>query len=402
MKRFCFGEHKNKLLAVFFLLSTIYPVPLWAQEDIAPQDSLTQTTDTTKTKQNFIKKVINYFSKANKPDDYRKFNFGLLPGPHYSSTEGLGLGIIATGTYSMDRTDSILPLSNVTIFADFTTIGKVNIGVRGTNIFKKEKYRLDYKVKTEFCPTDFWGIGYDAADIDENKASYKNIQVEAMARFMFRIAPKTYLGPVANFKYMAAKSISAKEAPRFEGLDRKVNTNSLGVSFTYDSRDFMLNAYKGVFIQLDQNFTPKFLANDYTFMTTELTGAAYTKMWKGAVLATELHTQLNYDGTPPWCLLSEVGSSYRMRGYYDGRYRDNNIVEAQLELRQNIKGRHGMVAWIGAAQIFPEWKKWDNKKILPNAGIGYRWEFMKRVNVRIDYGFTRNGGGLIFNINEAF
>ena len=61
-----------------------------------------------------------------------------------------------------------------------------------------------------------------------------------------------------------------------------------------------------------------------------------------------------------------------------------------------------MVAWIGAAQVFPEWKKWDNKKILPNAGIGYRWEFMKRVNVRIDYGFTRNGGGLIFNINEAF
>ena len=57
MKRFCFGEHKNKLLAAFFLLSTICPVPLWAQEDIAPQDSLTQTTDTTKTKQNFIKPV---------------------------------------------------------------------------------------------------------------------------------------------------------------------------------------------------------------------------------------------------------------------------------------------------------------------------------------------------------
>lgn len=402
MRSFCFHKDKNILLAAIFLLNIVQIQPLLAQEYIAPKETIQQAEDTIKPKQNFIKKVINYFSKANKPDDYRKFNFGLLPGPHYSSTEGLGLGLIATGTYSMDRTDSILPLSNVSIFADFTSVGKINIGVRGTNIFKKERYRLDYKVKTELCPTDFWGIGYDAADIDENKASYRNIQVEATARFMFRIAPKTYLGPVANFKYMAAKSISAKEAPLFEGLDREVNTNSLGISFTYDSRDFMLNAYKGVFIQLDQSFTPKFLANDYTFMTTELTAATYAKMWKGAILAAELHTQLNYDGTPPWCLLSEVGSSYRMRGYYDGRYRDNNIVEAQIELRQNIIKRHGIVAWIGAAQVFPEWKKWNNKKILPNAGIGYRWEFMKRVNIRIDYGFSRNGGGLIFNINEAF
>ena len=36
-------------------------------------------------------------------------------------------------------------------------------------------------------------------------------------------------------------------------------------------------------------------------------------------------------------------------------------------------------------------------------GIGYRWEFKKNVNVRLDYGFGKNGqSGFIFNINEAF
>ena len=39
---------------------------------------------------------------------------------------------------------------------------------------------------------------------------------------------------------------------------------------------------------------------------------------------------------------------------------------------------------------------------LYNAGFGYRWEFKKGINVRIDYGLTPDGGGFIFNINEAF
>ncbi len=34
---------------------------------------------------------------------------------------------------------------------------------------------------------------------------------------------------------------------------------------------------------------------------------------------------------------------------------------------------------------------------------GYRWEFKKNVNVRLDYGFGKSGqSGFLFNINEAF
>ena len=91
-----------------------------------------------------------------------------------------------------------------------------------------------------------------------------------------------------------------------------------------------------------------------------------------------------------------------MRGYYEGRYRDQNLIEAQVELRQNIKKRHGMVVWIGAAQIFEQMKDMRFRQTLPNGGIGYRWEFKKGINVRLDYGLSKNGGGFIFSLNEAF
>ena len=74
----------------------------------------------------------------------------------------------------------------------------------------------------------------------------------------------------------------------------------------------------------------------------------------------------------------------------------------QIELRQHIKGRHGAVAWVGLANVFPSFNDIAWRKTLPNAGIGYRWEFKKRINIRIDYGLTKNGSGFIFNINEAF
>ena len=91
-----------------------------------------------------------------------------------------------------------------------------------------------------------------------------------------------------------------------------------------------------------------------------------------------------------------------MRGYYEARYRDRNIIEAQLEFRQHIKGRSGVVAWVGFANVFRDTHTWQFRQTLPNGGFGYRWRFKPGVNVRLDLGFTRKGPGFIFSINEAF
>ena len=101
-------------------------------------------------------------------------------------------------------------------------------------------------------------------------------------------------------------------------------------------------------------------------------------------------------------MLASVGGTGRMRGYFEGRYRDKNIIEAQIELRQHIKRRNGIAVWIGAANVFPKFGDMRLKKTLPNGGVGYRWAFKQGVNVRLDLGFTKNGLGFSFNINEAF
>ena len=168
---------------------------------------------------------------------------------------------------------------------------------------------------------------------------------------------------------------------------------------TIDS--FFQSVLRNLARELDLTANPTYLGNNNTYWSAEMQLATYRKAWRGAIIAGELHTRQS-TGQVPWPMLSDVGSSNRMRGYYEGRYRDKNVIDAQLELRQHIWHRNGIALWVGAAEVFPRYSELRLSRILPNAGVGYRWQFKKGVNVRLDYGFSRNGTGFIFNINEAF
>jgi hemolysin activation/secretion protein len=147
-------------------------------------------------------------------------------------------------------------------------------------------------------------------------------------------------------------------------------------------------------------FRPSFLGNKYDFNTTDFTINAYQRLWKDAVLAEQVKCQFNF-GNPSWEMMSTLGGSYVMRGYYESRYRDKHMGAMQVELRQRVWKRCGFTVWGGVGSVFHDEESFKN--LLPNYGIGFRWEFKKNVNVRLDYGFGKGGqSGFVFNVNEAF
>lgn len=406
-------NHTFKGACRWITIATCCMFSLYAQADVTHECTDTTGIDSAKVAwvndsvpakahNGIFKKIVNYFRDSNKQKPNKKIDFGFIPGPNYSATTGLGLGLLGTATYSADHTDPTLPRSNASVYSNMTTAGFFMVGLRGNHIFPHESFQLDYKVNLSTFSTSYWGMGYANADNDDNETDYRRNRINAMARFMVKLAPNTYIGPFVNYRVTQASDVNEDFSYLWQGQDKTIHNYTAGLSFTYDSRDFMLNASKGVFVQIDQTFTPRCFGNGkYNFSTTEATFATYGKLWKGAILAGELHGQFNY-GHIPWSQLATVGSNDRMRGYYEGRYNDKNVIEGQVELRQHIKGRNGVVAWVTLANAFPDFKNIAWRYTLPNAGVGYRWEFKKRINIRVDYGFTRNGGGFIFNINEAF
>lgn len=360
----------------------------------------TVAADTTVRKKGFINKVLAYFNDANKTDYSKKFDFSIIGGPHYSTDTKLGLGLVAAGLYRTDRNDTILPPSNMSLFGDVSTVGFYMLGVRGLHIFPHDRYRLDYTLYFYSFPCKYWGIGYDKGNNDANETEMNRWQAQAKASFMFRVAPSTYIGPMLTFDFIEGKDIKNPEL--LEGMDRITRNTGVGLTFVYDSRDVTTNPKRGFYVNLSQCFRPKFMGNDYAFSTTDLRFNTYRRVWKGGIIATDLRSQLNF-GNPSWGMMALLGNSYSMRGYYEGRYRDKHKIEAQVELRQHVWKRNSVVAWIGAGTVFNKFSSMRMGHVLPNFGIGYRWEFKKDVNVRLDYGFGKNGqSGFIFNINEAF
>lgn len=357
-------------------------------------------TTTLQAGKSWVNRILDYFNDSNKNKKHKRFDFSVIGGPHYASDTKFGLGLVAAGLYRTDPNDSILPPSNVSLYGDVSSVGFYMLGVRGNHIAPKGRYRIDYHLYFYSFPSDFWGIGYEMGDNDANKSDMKRWQAQAEVSFLFRVADNFYIGPMASYDYVIGKHIERPEL--LQGMDQHTWNVGAGVSLVYDNRDNLTNPHRGICLNISQMFRPRFMGNDYAFSTTAFRFDAYQRLGKGTVLAEDIGANLNF-GNPSWGMMAELGGTHSMRGYYEGRYRDKHSLEATIELRQHVWKRNGIVVWVGAGTIFPKFSALRSKQILPNAGVGYRWEFKKNVNVRLDYGFGKSGqSGFLFNINEAF
>ena len=351
-------------------------------------------------KRGFFKRFLDYFNDANKEKKNKRFDFSIIGGPHYSTDTKLGIGLVAAGLYRSDPSDSLSAPSNVSLFGDVSTVGFYMLGVRGTHKFPHDSHRIDYTLYFYSFPCYIWGLGYEMGDNNDNKSKMNRWQAQAKASWLLRAANDFFIGPTVALDYVYGSKFHNPELLQGE----RHSTFNLGVGLTaiYDSRDNLTAPKRGMYVSFQQLVRPEFLANKHLTATTDFRIDGYVPVWRGATLAGDFRTQLNF-GTTEWSMLAQLGDSYSMRGYYQGRYRDKHKVEAQIELRQHVWRRNGIVVWVGAGTVFPNFKDFKMSHILPNYGLGYRWEFKKNVNVRLDYGLGKSGqSGFIFNINEAF
>lgn len=383
-------------------LISVIVITVFAAWNGPPAAAAEDDGDTTATqpKRSLLTRLADYFNDANKNKKHRKFDFSIIGGPHYSTDTKLGLGLVAAGLYKTDRQDTLLPPSNVSLFSDVSTVGFYMLGIRGSHITPKDRYRLEYTVYFYSFPSDFWGIGHDMGDDNANKSEMNRWQARVKASLLVRMADNLYAGPTLMYDYVNATGVERPEL--LNGMDTRTSCGAAGFSVVYDSRDVLTNPHRGARVAVSQLFRPRLIAGDFTFSTTDIAASGYGQVWPGGIVAAEVRGVFNC-GNTPWPLMAMLGGSNSMRGYYEGRYRDKHKMEAQVELRQHVWRRNGVTLWLGGGSVFSRFGELRMDRILPNYGIGYRWEFKKDVNVRLDYGFGKSGqSGFLFNINEAF
>lgn len=351
-------------------------------------------------RKSFLRRVVDYFGESTVDRTFeKKIDFTFAGGPSYSKNTSLGIGLLAAGLYRLDRTDSVTSPSDISIFANVSISGVYAVGVTGNTIFSHNSQKMDYTLSFSSSPREMWGIGYEDGRRNPSR-SYTEKRYTVKTRYLHETADNLFLGALVDFEYV--KGVNIKEPAYLYGQAKSYTTTGLGMVVEYDSRDFIPNPFRGLYVSLQEVVFPRWLGNcGKTLWRTTLTADAYVKTWRDCVLAADFYAEYNSQGTP-WPMLARLGGSYRMRGYYQGQYTDNGMATVQVELRQRIWRRIGCVVWGGAGNVFPAFRDFDWRQTLPNYGVGFRWELKKRVNIRLDYGLGRKTGGFMFNINEAF
>lgn len=347
-----------------------------------------------------IKKIINYFESTNKEPLTKSPKFSFIGGPHYSSDTKFGIGLLAAGLYTTNPENDTLKPSDITLFADITTGKYFKIGVEGLHLYKKGTRRVDYEVFFNSYSTYYWGLGVENGLLQDNKSKYLLLNTSLQVNHLWQIMNDIYGGPLLKFDYTAARHIRNEEL--WVSQPQKVSLLAFGAKLQFDSRDNYTSPCSGwlgdIALLYNQGISSRFSKG---FSSIEFNICNYLPVFRKSVLASRLHGEFTF-GNTPWCNMPTLGAAGTMRGYYEGQYRDKQEMDMTVELRQHLFRRSGMVVWGGFGAVFPSIKDFQGRHILPTYGIGYRWEFKKRTNVRVDVGFGKKCWGVEFNIGEAF
>lgn len=320
--------------------------------------------------------------------------------PSYSQEAGIGVGGAATGLYRLDKADSLMQPSDFSAGGSITVNGFYSLALKGNTNFPGNRHRLSYKASFLRRNLDFWGIDY--AGCSSNDISrYTREQWKIDVDYIYKILPEIHIGASLSANYTEASRIA--DPGYLQGQSPAYYMTGAGLSVQYDTRDLIVNPRKGYYFLVKGMLYPKFLSDaERSAYSVTIVFDTYQPVWKGGLLAFDLYGKFNSKDIP-WTLREELGSDKsRMRGYYGGRYIDCCYASAQIELRQHILGRLGCVAWGGAGTVFPSLKYFSARNILPNFGLGIRFEFKHRMNIRLDYGFGKDASGLVVQFTEAF
>jgi outer membrane translocation and assembly module TamA len=110
------------------------------------------------------------------------------------------------------------------------------------------------------------------------------------------------------------------------------------------------------------------------------------------------------EGEVPFTQLSYLGGGNIMRGFYAGRYRDNDLVAAQAEYRRPIWRNWGIVLFAGVGKVGKSLDDLHVKDMQHSLGFGFRRTISKqqKINLRMDVGYGNGQCNFYINIGEAF
>lgn len=349
--------------------------------------------------------AIQLYSFAQKGLDTLGFRtkFVGLPVVFYQPETKLGFGAAGFLSFKSNRFDSILRVSQINLGGAYTLEKQLLLYASYDLWLDKNNYNIFGEIGYYRYFYYFYGIGNGNRNEEAYNVNYPRVRITAERKLF----PHFYVG----LKYIFDDFDVIKRDSNGVLIQNTVTgakggiISGLGISSKYDSRNSNFYPTKGWKINANITFFDQFLGSDFSYTATELDVIKYKGFGKDRVLATYAYARfINSNGNAPFFHLSNIGGNKRMRGYYDGFYMDKQLIGWQTEYRTPVWWRFGLVGFVGNAVVASHLSSVTIKNVRTTAGAGLRFLLDKerKINLRVDYGFSKESSGFYLTIGEAF
>lgn len=179
--------------------------------------------------------------------------------------------------------------------------------------------------------------------------------------------------------------------------------SGVGITSVYDSRDSVFYPNKGWYTEVYYTNYGKTWGGNFNYNRIAVDIANYQKIYKKVILAMNSFSSF-ITGTAPFQQLSGVGGTKKMRGFYEGFFRDKNLSMLQAETRFPIWWRFGGVVFgdVGVLGNNTDFLRFDKPKYTFGGGLRFTITEDDHLNIRVDYGVGPGTSGAYITIGEAF
>ena len=357
--------------------------------------------------QSFVKRYWN--NLVNDSTDLSRPQLLVYPTLAYAPETTWEIGFNSLYVYYA-KGDTANRLSEINGFAFFTLENQYGLWVDHAIYSDQDRWFFLGRLRLQSFPLFYHGIGMDTPT--EYTARVDANQIIIKERVLRKLKKNLFLGLELEYQRLAAVDFVLAESSNnaFEFPLGYKGSNNLGLGFglVQDNRHNVLNVRKGFFSELAfLHYNPTW-GSSFKFTSILSDTRVYTPIRKNNVLAAQLLGQFNF-GDVPFNQLAQMGGESIMRGYYYGRFRDNNQLAAQVEYRFlplpfSFTNRIGAAIFAGTGTVFNQLIDLNISNLTVSGGLGLRFLLFPKKDIwtRLDFAFTREGTGIYLFIGESF
>ena len=334
--------------------------------------------------------------------DHKRIKLLALPVIYYQPETKFGGGIAGLLRFKQKSEPDSMRHSNIMFVFSGTQLGQILSGIPFQMWFDKEKYNIYGEADFKSINYLFFGIGNHIPSYFRERYYANNPQFTINA--LRRVYPYLYLGLKYRYDYTNITQLSDTGRLIKGIIGNKGGTISgAGSTVKYDNRDNQFYATKGYYVEFFALTNGKLIGSDYRFDKYSLDASTYLTLSPKQVLAFNAYGVVT-SGTVPFYQMAVLGGEYKMRGLYQGRYRDKDCWVLQAEYRAHLFWRVGAVAFAGIGNVASQLNQFNYKytRLAFGGGIRAIVDKKQHLNLRFDAGYSNNRFNYYLTLGEAF